>query len=78
MVSFLSLSVRPFLVAGALAEGVCLAAAGAGFWGLGAFFLPFLATVAQEGAPTGAGTGGIGGGGGLVAGGPGVDPGASD
>ena len=54
MVNFLSRSVRPFLVAGTLAEVVGLAAAGAGFGVVWALFLPFLATVAQEGAPTGA------------------------
>ena len=63
MVSFLSRSVRPFLVAGALAEGVDLAAGGAGFGAVELLFLPFLTTVAQEGAPTGAGTGARGAGG---------------
>ena len=77
MVSFLSRSVRPFLVAGALAEGVGLAATGAGFWLLGVLFLPFRATVAQVGAPTGAGVGVGGAGGGGAVEGPEVESGAS-
>ena len=64
-------------MAGALAEGVGLAAAGAGFAVFWALFFPFLATVAQEGAPTGAGAGGGGTGNAVVVvvDGPGVDPG---
>jgi hypothetical protein len=77
MVNFLSRSVRPFLVAGALSEGLGLATTGVGFGGDRAFFFPFLATVAQEEAPTGAGTGGIVAAGGLVVAGPEVDSGAS-
>src|SRR5437868_3994060 len=49
MVSRLSLMVGPFLGAGVLAEVEVLAGGALGF-GTGAFFLPFLATVAQEGA----------------------------
>ena len=77
MVNFRSLSVRPFLVAGALAEGVGLATGGAGFYVVGVLVRPFLATVAQEDAPTGVGTGGIGAGGGGGLEGPEVDSGAS-
>ena len=76
MVSLLSRSVRPFLVAGALAEGVDLAAGGAGLGVVELLFLPFPTTVAQEGAPTGAGAGGGGAGSGVVVDGPEVDTGA--
>ena len=58
MVNFLSRSVRPFLVAGALSEGVGLATTGVGLGVAWGFFLPFLATVAQEGPRTGEGGGG--------------------
>ena len=76
MVSFVSRSVRPFLVAGASAEGVGLAAAGAGLGAVELLFLPFLTTVAQEGAPRGAGVGAGGAVSGVVVDGPEVDSGA--
>ena len=50
MVSRLSLIVGPFLGAGVLAEVGAVAGGGPGFDGAGVFLLPFLATVAHEGA----------------------------
>jgi len=50
MVSRLSLIVGPFLGAGVLAEVGAVAGGGPGFDGAGVFFLPFLATVAHDGA----------------------------
>src|SRR5437868_3219261 len=61
MVSLLSLIVGPFLGAGVLAEVGAVAGGGPGFGGAEAFFLPFLATVAHDGAGT---AGVVGGGGG--------------
>src|SRR5437588_7370159 len=61
MVSRLSLIVGPFLGAEVLAEVEVLASGALGFGGAGVFFLPFLATVAHEGAGTAGVTGGGGG-----------------
>src|SRR5205807_9931711 len=61
MVSHLSLIVGPFLGAETLAEVEVLVSGALGFGGAGVFFLPFLTTVAQEGAGT-AGVTGEGGG----------------
>ena len=61
MVSLLSLIVGPFLGAGVLAEVGAVAGGGPGFGGAEAFFLPFLATVAHDGAGTAGVAGGRGG-----------------
>src|SRR5437879_12799839 len=50
MVSLLSLIAGPFLGAGVLAEVGAVAGVELGFGGAEAFFLPFLATVAHDGA----------------------------
>src|SRR5207302_8117711 len=50
MVSRLSLIVGPFLGVGVLPEVGAAASGGPGFGGAGVFFLPFLATVAHDGA----------------------------
>src|SRR5437868_13971313 len=60
MLSLLSLIVGPFLGAGVLAEVGAVAGGVLGLGGTEAFFLPFLATVAHDGA-----AGVIGGGGGY-------------
>src|SRR5205807_10359956 len=61
MVSLLSLIVGPFLGAGVLAEVGAATGVVPDFGGAEAFFLPFLATIAHDGAGTAGVTGGGGG-----------------
>src|SRR5437588_3487204 len=62
MVRLLSRIVGPFLGAGVLAEVGAVAGGALGLGGAGAFFLPFLATVAQDDWAGAAGVAGGGGG----------------